>query len=230
MIGAHAVARRLTDSAHYTREALALLDRLEPDAYANYMKSFYRDGLSRFGDAWGFVDIVIVLIGLADLLKPRRYLEIGVRRGRSVCAVASRMPSVELAMFDMWIANYAGMDNPGAQLVERELEKIGHTGKRIFIDGNSHETVPDFFRAKPGLFFDLITVDGDHTNRGAIDDLCDVLPHLSIGGAIVLDDVCHPKHMGLRDVWQRVICDDRRFSAWTYDEVGYGVGFAIRKW
>lgn len=230
MTGAQAVARHLTDTALCTREALRLLEQLEPDAYSDYMKSFYRDGLDRFGDKWGFADIVTVLIGLADLLKPRRYLEIGVRRGRSVCAVASRVPAVELAMFDMWVANYAGMENPGPQLVEQELDKVGHTGPREFVDGNSHETVPAFFEARHDFFFDLITVDGDHSEHGAADDLCDVLPHLSIGGAIVFDDVCHPKHMGLRDVWRRIICDDRRFSAWTYDEVGYGVGFAIRKW
>ncbi|SEH30293.1 class I SAM-dependent methyltransferase [Magnetospirillum fulvum] len=230
MIGAEAIGRQLTQSTKYVREALALIERLEPDAYSDYMKTFYKDGLERFGDDWGFADIVTVLLGLADLLKPRRYLEIGVRRGRSICAVASRSTAVDLAMFDMWVTNYAGMENPGQQLVERELDKVGHTGNRAFTDGNSHDTVPEFFRANPDLMFDMITVDGDHSEKGAIDDLCDVLPHLSVGGAIVFDDVCHPKHMSLRDVWQRVICDDKRFSAWTYDDVGYGVGFAIRKW
>lgn len=230
MIGAAAVTGRLTGSDRYVREAQALLQRLESDSYSDYMKAYYQDGLDRFGADWGFADIVVVLMALTDLLKPRRYLEIGVRRGRSVCAVASRVPGVDLAMFDMWISNYAGMDNPGPQLIERELDKIGHTGRRDFVDGNSHQTVPEFFRANPDVFFDVITVDGDHSEQGAIDDLCDVLPHLSVGGAIVFDDVCHPKHMGLNGIWQRLIESDPRFSSWTYTDVGYGVGFAIRKW
>ncbi|MDX9862860.1 MAG: class I SAM-dependent methyltransferase [Rhodospirillales bacterium] len=230
MIGAKALARRIVGSATYVREARALLHRLDPDAYADYVKRYYDAGLDRFGDGWGFADIVTVLMGLGDALRPRRYLEIGVRRGRSVCAVASRMPGVELVMFDLWIANYAGMENPGPHVVERELDKLGHTGRRTFVDGDSHVTVPEYFRANPDVYFDLITVDGDHTERGAVDDLCDVLPHLTVGGAVVFDDVCHPRHMGLRDVWERVVCDDRRFSAWTYDDVGYRVGFANRKW
>jgi predicted O-methyltransferase YrrM len=128
------------------------------------------------------------------------------------------------------VKNYAGIDNPGPEFVQAELSRVGQRGRVEFINGNSHETLPRYFVEHPAKTFDLITVDGDHTNLGAAQDICDVLPRLAIGGAIVFDDVCHPKTPGLRDVWRRMVVDNPRLSSWTYDEVGYGIGFAIRKY
>ena len=135
-----------------------------------------------------------------------------------------------MVLFDMWLKNYAGMDNPGPELVKSELTNVGHTGPVEFINGDSHKTVPQYFVDHPGSAFDIITVDGDHTNIGAAQDLADVMPRLKIGGAIVFDDICHPKHPGLRDVWRRLVEEDRRFSFYSFRSVGYGVGFAIRKY
>ena len=65
----------------------------------------------------------------------------------------------------------------------------------------------------------MITVDGDHTNLGAAQDLADVIPHVAIGGALIFDDVCHPKLLGLAEVWQRTVVDNRRFSSWTTEVI-----------
>lgn len=229
------------------RQALALLQKLEPDDYSNYLSAYYAEGLRRFSTGkrgllsrllegakpetgWRYADIVTVLLALSAKLKPQSYLEIGVRRGRSVCAVASQSPACDIYMLDMWVKNYAGMDNPGEVLVNSELSKVGHTGRRIFRNGNSHITLKELFREKPLLAFDLITVDGDHSRNGAIEDLCDVLPRLKIGGAVVFDDICHPKHRYLKEVWQDLVVDDDRFTSWSCADIGYGVGFALRKW
>lgn len=230
MVGAPALGQTIVASTRYVEQARALLGVLEVDDYSRYMADFYAEGVSRFGDRWGYADIVTVVLGLAELLRPRRYLEIGVRRGRSVCAVASNTPDCDMAMFDMWIPNYAGMDNPGPRFVQDELAKVNHRGAAEFVDGDSHETLPRYFERFPQATFDLVTVDGDHSEAGAAQDLCDVLPHLSIGGGVVFDDICHPDLPGLSDVWQRLVVGDPRFSSWGYEEVGYGVGFAIRKW
>jgi predicted O-methyltransferase YrrM len=229
MVGREALRRRLT-AAEYVTAAINLLERIAPDDYTSYLLDYYREGLKRFGSDWGYSDIVTALLGLTDLVKPRRYLEIGVRRGRSVSAIASRAPSCDLYMFDMWIKNYAGMENPGQSLVNVELDKFNHCGQRIFVDGNSHETLPAFFRENPDMLFDIITVDGDHSDSGAAQDLCDVLPRLSIGGAVVFDDVCHPTHPGLRKVWAELVENDPRFTTWTCDDLGYGVGVGVRRW
>ena len=211
------------------QDALTVMGKLSPDDYTRYLTKFYTDGLDRFGDGWIYADIVTVLLTLSRALEPARYLEIGVRRGRSVCTVASQTPSVDVVLFDMWMKNYAGMDNPGPEFVKGELAKVGHTGSTEFVDGNSHETVKAWFAENPDAVFDLITVDGDHTDPGAAEDLADVLPHLSAGGAVVFDDVCHPAHPGLAEVWRTQVSSDPRFSAWTFADAGYGVGFAIRK-
>ena len=231
MIGAEALGAKFAGSgSHNIRAAYELLQKLSPDDYLRYLIRYYEAGLARFGEYWGYADIVTVLLGLSDELQPQHYLEIGVRRGRSACAIASRSPGVAMVLFDMWLKNYAGMENPGPELVRSELQKVGHHGAIEFINGNSHETVPQYFRDHPDTAFDIITVDGDHTNIGAAQDLADVMPRLKIGGAVVFDDICHPKHPGLRDVWRRLVEEDRRYSFYSFRSVGYGVGFAIRKY
>src|SRR5260221_3967054 len=228
MIGADTIAVQLF-SGGYVKRALALMRRLTPDAYTQYLSGFYREGLRRFGGDWRYADIVPVLLCLADVLKPPSCLEIGIRRGRSAAAVAWRRPDCALALFDMWVPGYAGMDNPGSSFVRGELNRVGHCGLIEFIDGDSHQTLPAFFARRPEPFFDLITVDGDHSIEGAARDLADVLPRLQGGGALVLDDVCHSAHAGLAEVWRRIVLEDPRFSAFTYRDAGYGVGFAVRK-
>jgi len=212
------------------KAALQLIQSLDMDDYCKYLAEYYQEGMRRFGNNWRYADIVTVLLALTETLQPKSYLEIGIRRGRSVCAVASKASKCDLYMFDMWGANYAGMENPGPEFVTAELDKFLHTGKREFTNGNSHQTLKHFFNENPNLALDIVTVDGDHSYDGAAEDICDVLPHIKIGGAIVFDDVCHPKHLYLQEVWQNLVVDDPRFTSWTCKEIGYGVGFALRKW
>jgi len=133
-------------------------------------------------------------------------------------------------MFDMWAENYAGIENPGPDFVRTELQKMGHRGEMVFVNGNSHETLPRYFSANPNAWFDLITVDGDHSDEGAAQDLREVLPRLNIGGAVVFDDIGHPQHPGLRRVWVEMVAEEPRFTTWTFEEVGFGVGFGMRRW
>lgn len=217
-------------TAQCVRQTLEGLQRLSSDPYVDYLTRFYAEGLHRFGEHWRYADIVTVLVGLAGILKPRCYLEVGVRRGRSACAVGAAAPDCALVLCDMWMPNYAGIENPGPAFVTQELDRIGHRGRREFLTGDSHQLLPKYFADHPDLALDLITVDGDHSDQGAAQDLSDVLPRLAIGGAVVFDDVCHPAHPGLQAVWRELVINDSRFSSYTFDEVGYGVGFAVRKW
>ncbi|MBV8653146.1 MAG: class I SAM-dependent methyltransferase, partial [Alphaproteobacteria bacterium] len=216
-------------SGGYAAQAAELLGRLGEDAYTIFLRRYLREGLAKFGNDWRFADIVSVLLCLTDLIRPRRYLEIGVRRGRSASAVASRAPDVAMVLCDMWIQNYAGIDNPGPELVASQLKAIGHHGSHEFLSGSSHVEIPKYFAAHPEAFFDLITVDGDHSRVGAAQDLANVLPRLSIGGAVVFDDIAHPKHPELAEVWETLVQSDKRFSAFSFTALGYGVGFAIRQ-
>jgi acetyltransferase-like isoleucine patch superfamily enzyme/predicted O-methyltransferase YrrM len=229
VMAAAPTAQQRLYSHDYLTDATRLLERLEHDAYTQYLRHFYAEGRERFGADWRYADIVTVLLCLSDLIRPHDYLEIGVRRGRSACAVASRAPECRMDLFDMWVNNYAGMSNPGPVLVAAELAKVGHKpGLTRFIDGDSHQTLPAHFAAHPDAAYDLITVDGDHSLDGAAQDLFDVLPRLRIGGAVVFDDIAHPAHPELWMLWQRMVVEDPRFSSFSYREAGYGVGFAIR--
>ena len=228
MLGAETVRDRLFRE-DYVRSAIDLMQNLSADDYTTYLVEFLSEGRRRFGAEWRYADIVTTLLCLSELLQPKHYLEIGVRRGRSVAAVVRNNPQCNLYLFDMWIAHYAGMENPGPDFVRQELAALGHSGKAIFVDGDSHATLPDFFAQNTDLRFDLITVDGDHSTEGAVQDLCDVLPRLNLGGAVVLDDICHPLHPELTKVWNELVASDPRFSSFTYTDTGYGVGFGIRK-
>ena len=147
----------LATSSDTLRQAIDVLERLESDEYIRYLLAYYREGLQRFGDVWRYADIVTVLIAAAQLLRPASYLEIGVRRGRSMAVVAQACPECEAIGFDLWTGDYAGMANPGPAFVRAEMRKVGHTGRLELISGNSHVTLPAYFEAHPDAFFDWIT-------------------------------------------------------------------------
>lgn len=209
--------------------ARRIFNRLTPDAYSRYITEFRNEGLKRFGSDWCYLDIVDVVAAAARLIQPESYLEIGVRRGRSMAMAAAAAPQCMLYGFDMWMADYAGMENPGQDFVKKELAKIGHKGCVEFIDGNSHETLPEFFAAHPEKSYSIIVVDGDHSDEGALQDLRDVLPHLAVGGVLIFDDICHPLHPNLLNIWRQAI-EEVSFDLQTceYTGLGYGVAWAVR--
>ena len=206
-----------------------VLDRLVRDPFIDFMRRYYALGHERFGTDWGFLDQLTVLHAAASLVRPRRYLEIGVFRGRSLAVVAAAAPEADLHGFDLWVEGYAGLDNTGPDLVREQLRRVGHRGRVELVAGSSHETVPAFLEAHPGLCFDLVTVDGDHTEAGARRDLETVLPRVAVGGVLVFDDLRHPKCPWLERVWDEVVGGHPAFAADKFTGIGWGVGFAVRR-
>jgi len=206
--------------------------KLSPDKWVEFVDKFYEKGLSSLENNWHYADIMTTLYGIAKTIKIKSYLEIGVRRGRSMAIVASQEKDCYLLGFDMWLDNYAGIKdaNPGPEFVKQELEKVGFNGKLDLISGDSRTTVPKYFEDNPKQYFDLITVDGDHSSKGATIDLNNVIPRLKIGGLLVLDDIDNPSHMALKKVWNKIIKKSDRFFSCEYSSPGLGVGFAIKKY
>jgi predicted O-methyltransferase YrrM len=220
------LARYATSASTWT-EILAFHSRLASDDYVRQLDRYYRSALKRFGDAWWHLDIVNVLYAAAKLQQSRNYLEIGVRRGRSCAAVAEGNSGVNIFACDMWVQDYAGMENPGQDYVLSELKEHGHNGKISFLNGSSHELVPKLFEEQPDLRFDLITVDGDHSEEGAYADLCNVIPRLAPGGILVFDDIAHPLHPYLVNCWRRATQNHPNLVTYEYTETGYGIAFAV---
>lgn len=215
--------------AHKTlNEYRNILNQLEPDDYTQFLQLFISRGLDLYGGYWRYADICTVLLGIAMNLNIHDYLEIGVRRGRSMSMIAHSRPAANIVGFDWWKEGYAGMDNPGPTFVRNEMAKLGHTGSLDLISGDSHVTVPEYFQKHPDAFFDCITVDGDHTEEGAMADLITVIPRLRVGGILVFDDIAHPQHPYLRRAWNQIVGKRQCFSSYEFTEIGYGVAFAVR--
>lgn len=211
------------------RAVMETLSYLSEDEYLTYLRAYYQEGEDRFGAHWNYADLLTFLHASATLLRPRNYLEIGVRRGRSLSIVAQTSPECRIFGFDLWMQNYAGMPNPGPDFVRDELARGGFTGSLELVSGDSHKTLLEFFREFPEFEFDMINVDGDHSEEGARLDLNQVLPHLAVGGVLLLDDIMHPQHRYLEVVWDQIVGTNERFSTAKYTDLGYGVAVAVRK-
>lgn len=228
VFGASTLARGVS-SGETASEVMSTLQRLTRDEYMDFVLEIYRRGLDRFGSHWCYADINTVLYGVGKHIPIRDYMEIGVRRGRSMAMVAVQAPQARIVGFDMWIPDYAGMKNPGPQGVKEELSRVNFEGTLEFVDGDSAKTVPQWFREHPDRWFDMITVDGDHSIEGARKDLVNVIERLKVGGVLVFDDISNPSHPGLADLWHDTISRDQRFSTWEFDDVGFGVALAVRR-
>lgn len=204
-----------------------ILDSIETDRWLEDTKKTLRQAIQTGVPCW---DLCSVLAAYTEVFKPRRYLEIGVRRGRSAAIVAGLHPDIDLYLFDMWYPDYAGAPNPGPDFVRGQLRRVGHRGMVYIGSGRSQDVIPAFFADphEPDQF-DLITVDGDHRDAGARADLENVIPHLSVGGMLVFDDIAHEEFPALHRVWRDACA---QFSTLTTRENlsgGTGTAIAVRQ-
>ena len=228
LIGTNKISKEAV-SYETIQSVLEILDKLEPEPCISFVKKFIKKGIHEHGKNWKYADINTLLFSIGNSIKVKNYLEIGVRRGRSLCMIASQCKDLEIFGFDMWIPGYVGVDNPGKEFVINELKKVEYSGKISFIDGDSKKTIPKFFNDNPNLYFDVITVDGDHSLMGATKDLRNVRDHLKIGGIIIFDDISSHEHPYLKKVWEKEIKSLNNFYTWEFDDLGLGIAFAIRK-
>ncbi len=217
-------------AASLSEEAISFMEGLigrmtRSDELAG-QQAWYKLARAQFGKHLRFADLTTALWAASTLIRPSAYLEIGVRTGRSACVIAATNPECAILGFDLWLEDYAGVPNPGPDFVRSELATIGHSGSVELLSGDSRETVPAYLAEHPDAFFDVITVDGDHTVLGAANDLANVLPRLKVGGILLFDDIVRAP--ALRSVWERLVVRDSRYVTWEYTDAGDGVAAAIR--
>lgn len=155
----------------------------------------------------------------ANLLAETRdyihYLEIGCREGRSLVSVLAE-PKVTLAVVvDNWGYGAGGTGRGSAQHI---IDRLGYADYRrvVLLSGDSHDVLPALRHT-----FDMVFVDGDHTEGGCLDDLNNVKPLLDPRGCIYVDDMDHPQHGYLRGAASNWASENG--FRYTFHEAGYGV-------
>ena len=164
----------------------------------------------------------------ARTYQPKRYLEIGVRRGWSLLQVADVCPECEITGIDIWTPEYGGAANEGEAFVRAEVARLAphYRGELAFVSERSQDWLSKHWRQ-----FDMITVDGDHTGLGALMDLKLTLPMLRLGGVLLFDDLVDGSDDGggmmLTEAWEMVRLSFRGYE-WRTVRGLTPVGVAVR--
>jgi predicted O-methyltransferase YrrM len=163
---------------------------------------------NRKGMFWWDMHCVLSLVG--DILKPKRYLEIGVRRFAAT-AIILKTCCIELATcVDVWNNNYSNLPNDfeSALLIVHHIKE--NTGVQVeAIQGKSEEVLPKFIVEK--RMYDLIVVDGDHNPDSCFNDLMLSSKLLSESGVVLVDDLGNEPCYELNAVVKE-FCEEELFS------------------
>lgn len=147
-----------------------ILDRLRPLIHADDARSDY----VHCGNYYEWY------ASYAATLRPRRVLEIGSRRGYSLAAMLLACDEIH---------DVVSLDNESYGVTVSELrENLARLNHRASLTTFALDT-QRIDRLPVAGMFDLIHVDGDHSEPGALHDLRLVMNQLSPSGLIVVDDV-----------------------------------------
>ena len=124
-----------------------------------------------------------------ERIRPRSYLEIGVQEGKSLSWVLDNAEIEVVVLCDTWGGTYGGSARQNPKHIQKTLSTRPKSPTTIFLNGDSKKTVP-----KITMQFDMILVDGDHSERGAQADIENSWKLLKPGGSMIIDDINHPAH------------------------------------
>jgi hypothetical protein len=156
----------------------------------------------------------------------RRYLEIGTRDGDSLRVVlenaGQQLEGVWVA--DQWGTAYGGSGRGSHAHIEQLLDDFNFAGRRIFLDGNSRDTIPALMPEQAEAF-DLVLVDGDHSYEGGLADLENVWPLVRPGGCVAFHDILHPAHPDLMACFDAFVDKHRAPHEMILEPYGVGVAW-----
>lgn len=136
----------------------------------------------------------------SELIKPASYLEVGVREGDSLKYVLRHAMPSRLYLCDDWGVAAGGTGRGSHDHIQAMLDDQALAVNPVYIDGNSHVLLKEIHTT-----FQMITVDGDHSEQGATQDLFDCWRLLETNGFLFFDDIYHPMHLYLNDVLNRFL-------------------------
>lgn len=222
-----------------------MLRRLrEHNPYDHYWKE-----LLELSDHEDFFEPCLLQYWIGKKIKPERILEIGTRTGGSLVSLLSsysEYKNTEVYSFDLWVENIHASFLSKIPLL-RSLIKVLPANRSLavnmvkqnlrlfsippsivtFISGDSKNTVPSFFRDKPNLQFDYISVDGAHDPTTAYTDLNNVAAFIAPKGFLIFDDIS-PEGYNLLPVWEKF--KEKYKNDFTFYETMHrkGLAWAIR--
>ena len=83
-------------------ETIQVLEKLEFDEYNQNRINLYKAGINKFHKNWVYLDLPLILNYLVKISHPKNYLEVGVRRGRSLAIVAYQKKNINICAVDLW--------------------------------------------------------------------------------------------------------------------------------
>ena len=157
------------------------------------------------GSAFGMrLGLAVIAAGMKHKI---RYLEVGVRLGHSLAAVClAAGDELEYAVgIDCFVPGYADEPNSGPEEVITGLAKCGmeDVTKVTIYGADSHTKLREL--AKKKRRFNLILLDGDHTETGVEQDLEDAFVLLAVNGTLLLDDCVIKGDQKIMQVWRRFL-------------------------
>lgn len=175
-------------------------DVLDTFGRASDTGDFYHIKASEFIRKGG-VELRVAVRAAAKVIKPKSYLGIGVRYGWSDAQAIAEMGRFDKAiLIDRWEVNYAGLETKGWEYAKEQIRVMAGSPSTPLnllpeitcFNDDSHIVLP--ILAGRNWKYDLAVIDGDHRATGAWSDICDVFPSISIGGAVVMDDLFPTAH------------------------------------
>jgi predicted O-methyltransferase YrrM len=128
------------------------------------------------------------------------YLEIGVCEGGSLVACVQAVKPGSITLCDTWGSLFGGTGRgpeKAHSYIALLLKTYEHSGEVKFIDGDSSVTIP---KLEPDSY-DLVLVDGDHSEEASMKDLVNAYRILKPGGYLLFDDIDHRQHPYLRRIF-----------------------------
>lgn len=179
----------------------------------------WRRRKQRQGHYWTLSKIVF---SAAKVLRPDSYLEIGVCEGDSlVSLLKGHLETRKIHLIDDFGGKYGGTGRGNDLHIRKilDLPKFNRLNSAMIWSEKSKDVLPVLIEKDHR--FDLITVDGDHSENGAREDLHSCWELLNPGGFIIFDDTEHPNHRYLKRVFQ-----DFAKTRGEYETINenYGIG------